>query len=109
MENHFALSILGNTLSALAHLAEHINRYVEAGMNSAVNTAKTYAGDLKPFGARSTDWNRYQRRWIHSRVLSPTWPKRASTTQHDCAAVTKAHALRGSDSPTNDKKFKVLM
>ena len=35
--------------------------------------------------------------------------KKVSTIQRHCAAVAKAHALRGVDSPTDDKKFKVLM
>ena len=32
-----------------------------------------------------------------------------ATILRRCAAVSKAHALRGVDSPTDDKKFKVLL
>lgn len=35
--------------------------------------------------------------------------KKVSNIQRHCAAVAKAHALCGIDSPTDDKKFKVLM
>jgi site-specific recombinase XerD len=99
---------------ALAHLAEHTSRYVEAGLSGAANTAKAYAGDLKRFGL-----------WCAEHGLHPLpasvdtlagfvthlaeTGKRVSTIQRHCAAVAKAHALRGVDSPTDDKKFKVLM
>ena len=114
MENSAELSIPGNTSSPLAHLAEHTNRYVEAGLSGAANTAKAYAGDLKRFGI-----------WCAEHGLEPLpcsvdtlagfvtrlaeAGKKVSTIQRHCAAVTKAHALRGIDSPTDDKKFKVLM
>ena len=35
--------------------------------------------------------------------------KKVATIQRHCAAISKAHALRGVDSPTDDKKFKVLL
>jgi site-specific recombinase XerD len=114
MKNGFALSIPGNASSALAHLAEHTSRYVEAGLQGAPNTAKAYAGDLKRFGA-----------WCAEHGLEPLpasvdtlagfvthlaeTGKKVATIQRHCAAVSKAHALRGVDSPTDDKKFKVLL
>src|SRR5687767_3599032 len=114
MEKSSELWIPGTASSALAHLAKHTNRYVEAGLSGAQNTAKAYAGDLKRFGL-----------WCAEHGLEPLpasvdtlagfvthlaeTGKKVSTIQRHCAAVTKAHALRGIDSPTDDKKFKVLM
>ena len=99
---------------SLAHLSEHTARYVEAGLQGAPNTAKAYAGDLKRFGA-----------WCAAHELTPLpasvdtlagfvthlaeTGKKVATIQRHCAAVSKAHALRGVDSPTDDKKFKVLL
>ena len=102
------------TQVSLLHLAEHTARYVEAGLQGAPNTAKAYAGDLRRFGA-----------WCAEHGLEPLpasvdtlagfvthlaeTGKKVATIQRHCAAVSKAHALRGIDSPTDDKKFKVLM
>jgi len=99
---------------SLAHLSEHTARYVEAGLQGAPNTAKAYAGDWKRFGA-----------WCAAHGLEPLpasvealagfvthlaeTGKKVATIQRHCAAVSKAHALRGIDSPTDDKKFKVLL
>ena len=99
---------------SLAHLSEHTARYVEAGLQGAPNTAKAYAGDLKRFGT-----------WCAAHELTPLPAlvdtlagfvthlaesgKKVATIQRHCAAVSKAHALRGVDSPTDDKKFKVLL
>ena len=94
MENGSALSIPGNASAALAHLAEHTNRYVEAGLSGAENTAKAYAGDLKRFGL-----------WCAEHGLEPLPAsvdtlagfvtqlaeagKKVSTIQRHCAAVAK--------------------
>ncbi|MDO7850170.1 hypothetical protein [Hymenobacter convexus] len=51
VENDSALAIPVNSSAALAQLAEHTSRYVEAGWQGAPNTAKAYAGDLKRCGA----------------------------------------------------------
>jgi site-specific recombinase XerD len=98
----------------LPHLSEHAAKYIEAGLSGAVNTARAYAGDLKRFGA-----------WCAEHDLAPLpaavgtlagfvthlaeLGKKVSTIQRHCAAIAKAHALRGIDSPTDDKKFKVLL
>ena len=114
MENSAALSIPGNASSTLAQLAEHTSRYVEAGLSGAANTAKAYAGDWKRFGAWCGE---------HGLELLPASVetlagfvthlaeagKKVSTIQRHCAAVAKAHVLRGPESPTDDKKFKVLL
>lgn len=103
-----------NSLPSLSQLAEHTARYVEAGLAGAANTAKAYAGDLKRFAA-----------WCADHHLEPLpasvdtlagfvthlaeTGKKVATIQRHCAAISKAHALRGVDSPTDDKKFKVLL
>lgn len=101
-------------LSSLTELAGHTARYVEAGLSGAANTAKAYAGDLKRFGSWCTD---------HGLTPLPAsvdtlagfvthlaeTGKKVATIQRHCAAISKAHALRSLDSPTDDKKFKVLM
>jgi|GEM_PF-3494403 len=114
MEKLSELSIPGNTSPALAQLAEHTSRYIEAGLSGAANTVKAYAGDWKRFGA-----------WCAEHGLEPLpasvdtlagfvtylaeTDKKVATIQRHCAAVAKAHVLRGLDSSTDDKKFKVLM
>jgi site-specific recombinase XerD len=114
MENGASLPVVAKAVAALAHLAEHTSRYVEAGLSGAANTAKAYAGDWQRFGA-----------WCAEHGLAPLpaavatlagfvthlaeTGKKVSTIQRHCAAVAKAHALQGLDSPTDDKKFKVLM
>ncbi|KUG09123.1 tyrosine-type recombinase/integrase [Solirubrum puertoriconensis] len=99
---------------ALAELAEHTAKYVEAGLAGAANTAKAYAGDLKRFGA-----------WCAEHGLGPLPAsvdtlagfvtylaesgKKYATIERHCAAIAKAHSLGGFDSPTDEKKFKVLL
>ncbi|GAC1598014.1 MAG: site-specific integrase [Hymenobacter sp.] len=98
----------------LAHLTEHTTRYVEAGLQGAPNTARAYAGDWRRF----TEWCTE-----HGQVALPASVdtlagfvthlaeagKKVSTIQRHCAAISKAHALRDLASPTDDKKFKVLL
>ncbi|SNR96076.1 tyrosine-type recombinase/integrase [Hymenobacter mucosus] len=114
MANDSAVLVSANSSSALTYLAEHTSRYVEAGLSGAANTAKAYAGDLKRFGS-----------WCTEHGLEPLpasvdtlagfvthlaeTGKKVSTIQRHCAALAKAHALRGLESPTDDKKFKVLL
>ena len=102
MEKSSELSIPGNTSAALAQLAEHTSRYVEAGLSGAANTVKAYAGDWKRFGA-----------WCDEHGLEPLpasvetlagfvthlaeTDKKVATIQRHCAAVAKAHVLRGVD------------
>jgi len=114
MERSLVVPALSAGLPTLAQLSEHTARYVEAGLRGAPNTALAYAGDLKRFGA-----------WCTTHELEPLpasvdtlagfvthlaeTGKKVATIQRHCAAISKAHALRGIDSPTDDKKFKVLM
>jgi integrase len=102
------------TSAGLAHLTEHTTRYVEAGLQGAPNTARAYAGDWRRF----TEWCTE-----HGQVALPASVdtlagfvthlaeagKKVSTIQRSCAAISKAHALRDLASPTDDKKFKVLL
>ncbi|WP_324680737.1 tyrosine-type recombinase/integrase [Hymenobacter sp. GOD-10R] len=114
MESSSEIVTTSPALPSLSELAEHTARYVEAGLSGAANTAKAYAGDLKRFGA-----------WCMAHGLEPLpasvdtlagfvthlaqTGKKVATIQRHCAAVSKAHALRGLDSPTDDKKFKILL
>ncbi|GAB2797812.1 integrase [Hymenobacter luteus] len=100
--------------TGLAHLAEQTARYVEAGLQGAPNTARAYAGDWRRFSAWCTE---------HGQVALPAsvdtlagfvthlaeTGKKVATIQRHCAAISKAHALRDLASPTDDKKFKVLL
>jgi len=114
MQHSSKVALTSASLPTLAELAEHTARYVEAGLSGAANTAKAYAGDLKRFGL-----------WCAEHGLEPLPAsvdtlagfvtnlaesgKKVATIQRHCAAISKAHALRGLDSPTDDKKFKVLL
>lgn len=114
MENSSALPAVSGTSGSLSHLAEQTARYVEAGLSGAANTAKAYAGDLKRYSIWCAE---------HGLEMLPAsvdtvagfvthlaeTGKKVATIQRHCAAISKAHALRGLDSPTDDKKFKVLM
>jgi site-specific recombinase XerD len=114
MENSLPHLPAAPALPSLAELAAHTARYVEAGLSGAANTAKAYAGDLRRYGA-----------WCVAHGLEPLpasvstlagfvthlaeTGKKVATIQRHCAALSKAHALRGLDSPTDDKQFKVLL
>jgi site-specific recombinase XerD len=114
MENGAALALPTNPSAALVHLAEHTNRYVEARLSGAANTAKAYAGDLKRFRMYCAE---HELDSLPSTVatlasfvthLAETG-KKVATIQRHCAAISKAHALRVVDSLTDDKKCKVLL
>jgi site-specific recombinase XerD len=114
MEETFALSTFGTPSLSLVDLVEHTNRYVEAGLNGAANTAKAYAGDLKRFEAWCAQ---HKLEAFPASVdtlagfvtdLAETGKKVATIRRH-CAAISKVHALGGVDSPTDDKKFKILL
>ena len=97
-----------------AHLAESTSRYVESGLRGAANTIRAYAGDWKRF----TSWCE-----LHSMNSLPASVealagflteladagKKVATIQRHAAAIAKAHELAGLDSPTADKKVKVLL
>ncbi|MGI4872408.1 MAG: tyrosine-type recombinase/integrase [Janthinobacterium lividum] len=96
------------------HLIAPTSRYVELGLRGAANTIRAYAGDWKRFTA-----------WCVTHGLeslpAPVEAlagfltelaeagKKFATIQRHAAAITKAHELAGLDSPTADKKIKVLL
>ena len=97
-----------------AHLVESTSRYVESGLRGAANTIRAYAGDWSRFNA----WCQ-----LHELASLPASiealagflteladaGKKVATIQRHAAAITKAHELAGLDSPTADKKIKVLL
>ncbi|UPL51265.1 site-specific integrase [Hymenobacter sublimis] len=113
MENSVALTVnpVGH---ALAHHTGAAARYVEAGLTGAPNTARAYAAHLKRFSAWCTEHG-------FSALPAPVDAlvgfcthlaeagKKVGTLEQHCAAISKAHAVRGVDSPTDDKQFKIFM
>lgn len=97
-----------------AHLVESSHRYIESGLRGAANTVRAYAGDWKRF----TAWCA-----LHEFASLPApveglvgflaeladAGKKFATIQRHAAAIAKAHELAGLDSPTADKKIKVLL
>ncbi|WP_139926249.1 tyrosine-type recombinase/integrase [Hymenobacter sp. DG01] len=97
-----------------AHLVASTSRYVESGLRGAANTVRAYAGDWKRFSA----WCE-----LHELAALPApveaavgflteladAGKKFATIQRHAAAIAKAHELAGVDSPTADKKLKVLL
>ena len=97
-----------------AHLAESASRYVESGLRGAANTVRAYAGDWKRF----TAWcalHRMESLPAPVEALAGFLTeladagKKVATVQRHAAAIAKAHELAGLDSPTADKKVKVLL
>ena len=113
MENEGALTIMP-VGHGLAHHTGAAARYVEAGLNGAPNTTRAYAAHLKRFSTWCTE---------HGYLPLPASVdalvgfctflaeagKKVGTLQQHCAAISKAHAVRGVDSPTDDKQFKIFM
>jgi site-specific recombinase XerD len=97
-----------------AHLVASSNRYVETGLRGAANTVRAYAGDWQRF----TAWCA-----LHAMATLPApvealagflteladAGKKVATIQRHASAIAKAHELAGLDSPTADKKIKVLL
>ena len=102
------------TAQVPTHLVESTSRYVESGLRGAANTIRAYGGDWKRF----TAWCA-----LHSLGSLPApvealagflteladAGKKVATIQRHAAAIAKAHELAGLDSPTADKKVKVLL
>ncbi|WP_022821669.1 tyrosine-type recombinase/integrase [Hymenobacter norwichensis] len=106
------------TLHAVGHgLSHHTGaaaRFVEAGLLGAANTARAYGADLRRFGA-----------WCAVQGYQPLPAtvdalvgfithlaeagKKVATLERHLAAISKVHAVRGVDSPTDDKQFKIFM
>ncbi|GAB3879390.1 site-specific integrase [Hymenobacter segetis] len=113
MENSVALT-MNPVGHGLAHHTGAAARYVEAGLTGAPNTARAYAAHLKRFST-----------WCTAHGFEPLpaavdalvgfcahladTGKKVGTLEQHCAAISKAHAVRGVDSPTDDKQFKIFM
>lgn len=97
-----------------AHLVDSTRRYVESGLRGAANTVRAYAGDWKRFSAWCA---------LHQLDSLPApvealvgflteladAGKKYATIERHAAAIAKAHELAGVESPTADKKIKVLL
>jgi hypothetical protein len=76
--------------------------------------AKAYAGGQQRFGAWGAE-HKLEPRLALVDVLPgfvthlAAAGKKEATIQRHCAAMAKAHAPRGLDSPTDDQRFKVLL
>ncbi|SMB79560.1 integrase family protein [Hymenobacter roseosalivarius DSM 11622] len=113
-DNQFPVVPSGSSAQVPAHLLESTHRYVESGLRGAANTIRAYAGDWQRF----TAWCQ-----LHGMASLPApvealagflteladSSKKVSTIQRHAAAIAKAHELAGLDSPTTDKKIKVLL
>ena len=94
--------------------AAETGEFLSAGLEGAANTQRAYAGDWRRFTA-----------WCEQ-VGRPSLPaaletlagfvthlasegKKLATIQRHCAAIAKAHQLQDVPSPTDEKKFKVLL
>ncbi|NML67947.1 tyrosine-type recombinase/integrase [Hymenobacter sp. RP-2-7] len=97
-----------------AHLVDSTSRYVESGLRGAANTIRAYAGDWQRF----TTWcqvNQLDSLPAPVEALAGFLTeladagKKVATIQRHAAAIAKAHELAGLDSPTADKKIKVLL
>ena len=105
---------LSPTAQVPAHLVESTSRYVESGLRGAANTIRAYAGDWQRF----TSWCRlHQLESLPAPVEALAGflteladaGKKVATIQRHAAAIAKAHELAGLESPSADKKIKVLL
>lgn len=98
----------------LAHHTGAAARYVEAGLSGAANTARAYAADLRRFGAWCVGQGfEALPASVDALVGFVTHlaeaGKKVATIERHYAAISKAHAVRGVASPTDDKQFKIFM
>ena len=98
----------------LSHHTGAAARYVEAGLTGAPNTARAYAAHLKRFSAWCTEHGHEPLPASVDALVGfcthlAEAGKKVGTLEQHCAAISKAHAVRGVDSPTDDKQFKIFM
>lgn len=114
MSEHLLVPTSPTAAQVPAHLVDSTSRYVESGLRGAANTIRAYAGDLKRF----TSWCAlHQLNSLPAPVEALAGflteladaGKKVATIQRHAAAIAKAHELAGLDSPTADKKIKVLL
>jgi site-specific recombinase XerD len=113
MENEVALTVnpVGH---GLAHHTGAAARYVEAGLNGAPNTARAYSAHLRRFSAWCAEHGHQPLPASVDALVGfcthlAEAGKKVGTLEQHCAAISKAHAVRGADSPTDDKHFKIFM
>ncbi|MBD2717318.1 tyrosine-type recombinase/integrase [Microvirga sp. STR05] len=113
-ENQLHVILSTPAVRVPAHLVESTQRYVESGLRGAANTVRAYAGDCKRFSAWCV---LHQLESLPASVealvgflteLADSGKKYATIERH-AAAIAKAHELAGVESPTADKKIKVLL
>jgi site-specific recombinase XerD len=113
VSNHLVVPI-SPAAQVPAHLVESTSRYVESGLRGAANTQRAYAGDWQRF----TTWcqaNQLESLPAPVEALAGFLTeladagKKVATIQRHGAAIAKAHELAGLDSPSADKKIKVLL
>ena len=94
--------------------AQETGAFISAGLEGAANTKRAYAGDWRRF----TEWCAQMERSALPAALETlagfvthlaAEGKKLATIQRHCAAVAKAHQLQDVPSPTDEKKFKVLL
>ena len=109
-----ALPTTTSTSPSLTPYSGAAGRYVEAGLSGAANTSRAYQSDLKRFAAWCTAHD-YPPLPAATEALVgfitslAEAGKKVATIQRHCAAISKAYAVRGIDSPTDDKQFKIFM
>lgn len=113
MENDAALTVhpVGH---GLAHHTGAAARYVEAGLNGAPNTARAYTAHLKRFSQWCAAHGHHPLPASVDALVGfcthlAEAGKKVGTLQQHCAAISKAHAVRGVGSPTDDKQFKIFL
>jgi site-specific recombinase XerD len=111
------MKVLATTTAAspgLTHYTGAAGRYIEAGLSGAANTSRAYQADLKRFAAWCAAHG-YPALPASAKALVgfitslAEAGKKVATMQRHCAAISKAYAVRGEESPTDDKQFKIFM
>jgi site-specific recombinase XerD len=94
--------------------AAETGEFISAGLEGSANTKRAYAGDWRRF----TTWCAQLDRPSLPAALETlagfvthlaSEGKKLVTIQRHCAAIAKAHQLQDFPSPTDEKKFKVLL
>ena len=112
METH--LSITNNQSNILSiEIKEKVNEYGRLGLEGAVNTQRAYKSDLKDFN-----------KWceINGQIPFPVSPEtlaayvshladtcKWATINRRLAAISKLHQLNNSETPTQNRIFKIVM
>lgn len=112
METH--LSITNNQSNVLSiEIKEKVSEYGRLGLEGAVNTQRAYKSDLKDFN----EWCE-----INGQIPFPVSPEtlaayvshladtcKWATINRRLAAISKLHQLNNSETPTQNRIFKIVM